>query len=256
MSTRHVERELAAILQRRAEDAMNRTDTQTELLELNATVEERSRRDRRRWAAGGALAAAAALVVGFSLWPGDGNDDPQPADEPDQQTAERIADGFVEAVAAGDVATAESYVAPGAMPWPGWRKQISEDGVLAPVYLPRPCEAAFTSEAGTRVTCPFDYHLLRSEELGMRPFAGNEFTVMVDGGKVVSADEFRDWFDNGQSILFEELGAWVRQHHPGDWAAMNIPGDGTLAEQRRAARLWEQHTQEYVDAQAAQEATE
>jgi hypothetical protein len=253
MSTSRVERELAAVLHRRAEDAMNSTDTQTELLEFNAEVENQVRRDRRRWAAGGALAAAAALVAGFALWPGDRAEDRSgPASTPDQQDAETVADSFVRAYTAGDLETASSYVAAGATPWPGWRKDMRVTGVVQQQYAEiQPCETMSSSEAGTRVACPFSYYLLRSEELGLEPFEGNEFTVFVVDGKVVSGDIYQDWFNNGQSDLFEEIGAWVRANHPGDWAAMNIDGGGTPAEERRGLRLWEKRTQEYVDAQTA-----
>jgi hypothetical protein len=254
MSTSQVERELAALLHRRAEDAMNSTDTQTELLEFNAGVESRSQRDRRRWAAGGALAAAAVLVAGFALWPGDQAEDRSgPASTPDQQDAEQVADSFVEAYTAGDLETAGSYVAEGTTPWAGWRKDARETGVTQQQYAEiLPCETVSSSDAGTRVACPFSYYLLRSEELGLEPFGGNEFSVLVADGKVVSGNIYQDWFNNGQSDLFEELGAWVRKNHPGDWAAMNIDGGGTAAEERRGFRLWEQRTQQYVEAQTAE----
>ena len=251
MNTQQVERELAAILQRRAEAAMNQTNTQTELLEFNAEVESRAKRDRRRWVAGGGLAAAAAVVAGFALWPGDGDDDRSgPAGEPDQQSAEEVADGFVQAVADGDVDKAASYVAAGATPWEGWRADMREEGVGQQDYaVIEPCETAFTSDAGTRVSCPFSYYLLRSEELGLEPFGNNEFSILVADGKVVSGEIRQDWFNNGQSDLLEAFGAWVRENHPGDWAVMNSEQDGSPADQGRSDRLWEQYTQEYVEAQ-------
>lgn len=248
MNTPQVERELIAILQRRAEDAMNMTDTQTELLELNAEIEGRNRRDRRRWAGGG-LAAAAAVVAGFALWSGDpGDQGTSPAGETDHEAAVEVAESFLEAFAAGDEAGAESYVAAGVTPWEGWRNDLLDEGVWRPDYILQPCEEMFTSGAGTRVNCPYEYHALRSEELGLEPFGNNVFTILVADEKVVSADPGQNAFSNGQSDLFEAMSAWMQENHPQAWEFIDRDRH-TPAEEKRAFRLWEQYSQEYVDAQ-------
>lgn len=64
MTTPDLERQLAAVLQRHAEDAMNRTDTRARLNSLITDREQDLRRRRRlTWGAGALVAAAAIIAV-------------------------------------------------------------------------------------------------------------------------------------------------------------------------------------------------
>lgn len=48
--------------------------------------------------------------------------------------------------------------------------------------------------------------------------------------------------------IFNAIGEWVRENHPGKWAFMSSPARHTPAEMQRWYRLWEVYRQEYADA--------
>jgi hypothetical protein len=252
MSTRDVERQLSAVLHRHAETAMIQTDTHEQHQQLQAGAAARAHRDRRGRAVGGAVAAAA-VAVGVVWWSANlGEDQAQsgPAAPASLHGAEEVAQRFVEAFAAGDERAAASYVAAGATPWKGWRNDMHQRGAWAPAYFLQSCEEQFTSDAGTRVLCPFAYHILRSEELGLEPFGGSSvFNVLVAEDKVVSAAVFFDYEDSGQGELYEAILGWIEDNHQRAWVFMNSE-DHTPAQQRREDELFEQYTREYVEANA------
>ena len=253
MSTRDLERELATVLHRHAEDAMNRTDTQAELRKFHdRAAEEGPGRNRARWAVGGA-AAAAVVAVGVGLLAADLGDDradsgPAGDPAPAQTAAEQVAQDAVTAFTTGDADRLASLLAPGALP--GWRAAIREDQAWSRTYDVEPCREQGSRSEGTEVGCLFSYHLWHSEELGVGPFENNFFTVVVKDGKVVSAVASYNFANNGQSDLFDAIGAWVRANHPGDWRFMANTEGHTPAEMQSWYQLWEQYSQEYADAQA------
>ncbi len=112
----------------------------------------------------------------------------------------------------------------------------------------QPCQELSTAPVGTTVGCPFDYHVLHSEQLGLGPCTNNIFTVLVADGKVVSVEPLYEFGTNGQLDLFEAIGAWVRENHLGDWASMESADGHTRAEMQRWYPLWKQYSQEYADA--------
>ena len=108
MTTSDVERRLAALLHQRAEDAMNRTDTPTELQKFQARVErDKQDQDRRRAAISVAVVTAAAVSIA-ALWIGLRPDaSPAPSNAPSlptdslssappepEQTAGSVVEGF------------------------------------------------------------------------------------------------------------------------------------------------------------------
>ena len=256
MSTRDIERELTAALHRHAEAAMSRTNTHMEHERFQDGAGDRTRRDRRRWIAGAAVAAAVVAVAGFAVWsadPGDERSDSSPAGDPGQSAeALAVAQGYADAFAAGDVDRAASYLAPKTA-WEEVRGEMRAEGATAwrREYFFEPCQAGFTSVTGTRFTCPFSYHVLRSEDLGLGPFGGDTWlSAFVEDGKVTSTQLVLDYGDNGQAELFEAILAWIEQNHPRKVELIEIPSaEATPAEERRANQLFDQYVAEYVDAQ-------
>ncbi len=181
MRTREIERELTAVFHRHAEDAMSDTDTHTEHERLREHLEMGSGRTyRNRWVV--AVAAAAAVVAGIGVWAvGDQGADKSlpPVGESEILSDAEIAQGFLEAYAAGDVVRAAAYLAPGHEPYPDWEMYVERNAVFGFAYRFEQCEALSKSVFGTPVRCPFDLHIAHSEALGEGPFTGNTFTVYV-----------------------------------------------------------------------------
>jgi hypothetical protein len=87
MTTPELERKVRAVLNQRAQDAMNRTNTKEHLADLLAGHDhDRLRRRRRLWAASGVLAAAAAVTAVLVTSPGR-DDTAEPAAPTDTGTA-------------------------------------------------------------------------------------------------------------------------------------------------------------------------
>lgn len=253
MTTSDLERRLAVVLRKHAEDAMN--DTRTEE-KLETLLDENERRDRRRrrlgWGAGALVAAAA--TAGIIAW---GAVDPEadraePAAPPQPSQAEEVAAAFADAFASSDVARADSYVADSAFVeiLEGWSRARSWNAATGFQYLLRgPCDAGAPGALGTPVRCPFDYHALRSDELGRGPYTGSAFIVTVSFGEVVAADEDLVFIENGFSAqMWEPFSEWVTRTHPKDAAVMytDYPDNSMQAVTDQAIALWERHTKGYV----------
>jgi hypothetical protein len=252
MTTPGIERELTAVLQRHAEAAMSRTDTQAELKEFHDRVGGGApRTGRGRVVTGAALAAAAAVVLGVA-WFADvtgGGADQEPAQDPSGQTAdERVAQQFVEALAVGDLA--RPLLAEGASLPVDLEIQFDRNEAWSIEHDVQRCDAIRGTDFGTTVVCPFDYHAYRSEELGLGPFGNNSVTLVLDDGKVRSFQTAYNWRGNGDHELYGQIEAWMRENHSGEWKFLDSP-DVRPAEMPRWIRLWQQRTQQYADAMTA-----
>jgi hypothetical protein len=96
------------------------------------------------------------------------------------------------------------------------------------------------------VTCTFDFHAIRSDEIGRGPFTGSTFTLIVRDGKIVRASQYLETAKFSPQ-MWEPFANWVSTNYPKDAAVMYQ--DGTLSNfslSERSTRLWEQHTREYV----------
>jgi hypothetical protein len=258
MSTSELERRLGDVLQRHAEDAMNDTDTETELERLQHDTARSSRRRRRAWVAGGlvAVAAASALI----LWrPGIGGDraDPDPAG-PERQ-AEQTATAFVEAYAAFDPDRAATYLAPDAA-LTIWTDEFGNDHwrrgnrVLrafdAHILLDR-CDAMWTSGPATYVSCAFDLHALGSDRIGRGPYPDSAFSDTIEHGEIVDASMSLPPLGGAFSReMWNPFATWVTRTYPEDAAVMyhEYPDTVFASETPRSLALWRQHVADYVAA--------
>lgn len=256
MTTPEIERELTAVLHRHAEAAMSRTDTHEELIELQDRVTRPpGGRGRRGVVAGIAAAAAAAAVVGgaFLVVDDSGRGDDDAAQDVDQPTAaEQAAQEFLSAFTAGDVAGARSMLVEGVTLPQEARFQIRLNRAFSIEHDVKPCETTSTSAFGTRLVCAFDYHAYHSDEMGVGPFGNNSFVVVVDAeGGIRSVQSAYNYQNNGDQQLYDEIGAWVRENHPGDWQFMDSVREVSSDEHARWTQLWQQRTQEYADSVAS-----
>lgn len=254
MTTPDIERELTGVLQRHAEVAMSRTDTSAELERFHNRVEETAGTNTRRGLVAAAAALTAAAVTAAAMWysgPGQ-EDESMPADSRAAQTAEeRVAQDFADAFFAGDTERVNGHLAegtslPGDLPlnlgWHDYQRLIEAYSTEHDVQT---CQETGTSPSGTPVSCPFDYHSLRSEELGMDPFGNNNLSMVVTDGVVRGLGISYNGENNGEEELYQEFGAWVRENHPGEWAFLDrrVPDDAA-----RWVRLWQLRTAQYADA--------
>ena len=108
------------------------------------------------------------------------------------------------------------------------------------------CEELGNSASGTRLHCVHDFHLLRSDEIGLGPFSGSYFDLTVRDGEIVRASMY--WaVGEFSEQLWEPFASWVSTAYPEDAAVMYQ--DGTQSGARlteESIALWEQRSREYV----------
>jgi len=118
-------------------------------------------------------------------------------------------------------------------------------------YRHGPCVPSTSSAPGTTVSCSFEFEGLRSGELGFPAFSGSSIDVTVQDGEVVQAS--LNWeTEKFSPKVWEPFATWVSKHYPQD-ATVMYEDDTYSVEQHtdESIRLWEQHTREYVQHEAA-----
>ena len=195
------------------------------------------------------IAAAVAIMVGALLLLRPLTDEPPVADQPTMSAIE-IATAFVEAYAAYDREAAAAYLAADATvsifgdaeTWELGSRYLQAIG--AKLFID-PCEATGTST----VRCPFDYQAFRSDEIGLGPYTGSYFDVVLEDRKITSVAMTWIFLENGwSSQVWEPFADWVAETHPDDVPVLYTDDSQTM---ERVAEdsipLWEQRTREYVE---------
>jgi hypothetical protein len=228
-------------------------------------VLERQHKRQPRWSGAkrtGALAAAAvalvliaALLIVQSREEAPASDQTPVAAEAPENTvnarAEEVATGFLEAYGAFDVEQAMTYLADdasiaslGAQDDPrlliSWLEATGYQQILDS------CEGVGNSASGT-IRCTFDFHGLRSAEIGRGPFGGSTFDLVVRDGKIVHASQ--NWaIEKFSPQVWEPFAKWVSTAYPKDAAVMYQDESYTNVRlTRESIRLWELRTREYVE---------
>jgi hypothetical protein len=208
-----------------------------------------------------AAAAAAVLLIAVVVVLIQSRDDapaidetPVAAEAPESTVnagAEDVATRFLEAYGAFDVEQMTTYLADdatiesmGAADDPrlltSWLEATGYEQIL------HPCEQVGNPASGS-IRCPFDFHALRSGEIGRGPFGGSSFDLVVRDGKIVHVSQ--GWeIEEFSPRVWEPFAGWVSKAHPEDAAVMYLDETHTgvrLSEE--SIRLWERHTQGYVD---------
>jgi hypothetical protein len=107
------------------------------------------------------------------------------------------------------------------------------------------CENQGDSGKGVTVRCGFDYHALRSDEIGRGPFTDNHWDLVVRDGKITSAVAIWAVLTNGfDAQMWQPFQAWVSSAHPEDVQDLYPVGDPVPTRERM--RLWEERTREWV----------
>jgi hypothetical protein len=167
--------------------------------------------------------------------------------------AEAIATAFVEAYAAFDVDEAASYLAAdadisqlewGDEPWLANRMLEAESFTL----LLDSCDALNSPTSGTVVRCTFDFHALRSDEIGLGPFSGSSFDVTVQEGEVARASMQLNYLQEFSPQIWDPFAEWMAETYPDDVAVMYADASQSLQRlTEESFALWEQRSREYVE---------
>ena len=218
-----------------------------------------------RWSGGkriGAFAAAAValLLIGALAGCQSGEEAPATdqtplaAEAPENTVnarAEEVATGFLEAYGALDVEQAMTYLADDATIA---SIGAQDDLPLLIAYLEATgyqqtldsCEELGNPGSGS-IRCTYDFHALRSGEIGRGPFGGSSFDLVVRDGEIVQASQ--NWeIDKFSPQMWEPFANWVSKAHPKDAAVMYT--DESYSNVRlteESIRLWELRTREYVE---------
>ena len=190
------------------------------------------------------------VVVACTSGSGDGQD--ATSGEPSAAPME-IARGFVEAFGALDADKAIGYLADGAdlaglngvEGQAEFRLLLSLLEAQGYQQIGTSCKQTGSSASGTEVHCTFDFHAIRSDEIGRGPYSGSYFNLTVRDGEIVQPSLY--WETKEFSpYLWEPFATWVSETYPKDGAVMYNAAYSDFLLSEESIRLWEQHTREYV----------
>ena len=222
--------------------------------------EKRQRKANRNKKVGAfAVAAAigvAAVVLILANRPGEDSTTPAtvpPTVNPADAAAEEVALGFLAAFGAFDAEKAMTYVADnaditgmteGSNDVEGLSLMISFLEAQGYQQTITSCEAT-TLASDTTVVCAYDFHGIRSDEIGRGPFSGGTFSLTVRDGEIVRAERYWE-IEKFSPQMWEPFAKWVRSTYPKDFAVMYIDSGSNFRLTEESIRLWEKRTKEYV----------
>jgi hypothetical protein len=223
--------------------------TSTQSVKPDPGLPERQHKRQHRWSErkriGALAAAAAALVLIAALLITQSRDEATATDEAG------IATGFLEAYGAFDVEQARTFLADDAT----IASMTAQDDLrLLLSYLEatgykqilHSCERAGNSASGS-VHCTFDFHSLRSGEIGRGPFGGSSFDLVVRDGKIVQTSQYWET-EKFSPQVWEPFAKWVSTAHPKDAAVMyQDESHSNVRLTEESIRLWGLRTREYVE---------
>ena len=212
-------------------------------------LHKRGARLRRvRFAAAAVAVVVSAVVIGAVMVTGVSGDKEEirPAPHPSEEIARDFLDaygafGADRAIALlTDTAVAEAWDSE-----EGFRLELSRHQAIGYEQTIKDCQPQ-SHAGGVEFRCAFDLQALRSDELGLGPYTGNDWYLTIRDGKVVSA-----WFEwaydtNGfNDQIWAPFHEWISAEHPNDVATMyeNAATPRTTA---GSVPLWRRRTTEYV----------
>jgi hypothetical protein len=220
--------------------------------------EGRQRKANRNKKIGAFAAAAAIVVVAVAVIIGTrgSQDSTTPANppttvEPSERTAVDVATDFFVAASFSHEDQAVSMLADGAD-----LSELGVDGTREFRLLMRWWEATgfkhildscVDTNVETVVRCTYDFHGIRSDEIGRGPYSGSYDDITVRDGKVVDVWGYFEITEFSPQ-MWEPFAEWVSTNHPEDVAAMYKGDFRDYQLTPESIRLWEQHTREYVKA--------
>jgi hypothetical protein len=218
---------------------------------MDATNVEPGPARRNRMLVLGGTAAAVILSVLVVLLVQSGEDATPTAQAPAAK-AEEVAVGFLEAYGAFDLEAVRTYLADDGTISAFGRH---EDPRLILALLEamgykqslHSCEELAGGQSGATLRCAFDFHAIRSDEIGRGPYSGSYFDVTVRNGQVAGVEQVWEIEDFSPQV-WEPFARWLSEKHPKDVPNMYLDGSQTnVAVTEQSIRLWERNTQRYVD---------
>jgi hypothetical protein len=204
-----------------------------------------------------ALGAAIGLMaVACSPGTGDGQGATTSADQaprayPADPKAEEVASKFVKAFGAFDGERAITYLADNA--YLEMDATTPEEVPLFTSFLEaqgykqiplEECSVTGSSASGTAVRCRFDFHAIRSDEIGLGPYPGS-WDLTVRDGEIVAVSLHWE-IKKFSPQMWEPFRDWVSKNYPKDFDVMYTGGGGNFSLTEESIRLWEQRSREYV----------
>jgi hypothetical protein len=107
------------------------------------------------------------------------------------------------------------------------------------------CVKTSSYALGTVVRCTYDFHGIRSDEIGMGPYTGSYDEITVRDGQIVRVRSHLK-IAKFSPQMWEPFAEWVSTNYPADVAVMYKSGFSDYRLTEESIRLWEQHTKEYV----------
>ena len=167
-----------------------------------------------------------------------------------EASAMEVATGFLEAFGALDVERAMTYLADDATiasmgADDDLRLLISWLEATGYRQILNSCEQGGAAAPGS-IRCTYDFHALRSGEIGRGPYGGSSFDLTVRNGKIVQAAQ--NWeIEKFSPQVWEPFANWVSKAYPKDAAVMyQDESHSGVRLSAESIRLWELRTQEYV----------
>ena len=113
------------------------------------------------------------------------------------------------------------------------------------------CEPPADSSSGITVRCSYDFHGIRSDEMGLGPYSDNYRELTVRDGKIASATNTVAFATNGFSEqVWEPFAEWVATTYPDDVVRMYDSASQTdFRLSVESIQLWDQRSREYAAAQ-------
>ena len=212
----------------------------------------------------GAFAVGAAIglmAVACSPGTGDGRGATTPADQapkanPADPKAEEVATSFVKAFGAFDGERAITYLADNA-----YLEMDATTPEEVPVFtsfleaqgykqIPlEECSVTGSSATGTPLRCRFDWHAIRSDEIGLGPYPGY-WDLTVRDGEIVEVSLYWE-IKKFSPQMWEPFRDWVSKNYPKDFDVMYTGGGTNFRLTEKSIRLWERRSRDYVDVKTA-----
>jgi hypothetical protein len=215
----------------------------------------------RRWAViVGVFTVTAAVWIVATGGPFDRTTTPadKPTRNPEGKTAEDVATDFFNAYSVSNEDHTLSVLADDADLY-GWGLNGTREFRLLMRFFEATgfkhildtCEETSSLLSGTVVRCTWDFHAIRSDEIGLGPYSGSYDELTVRDGEIVDVFGYIETAKFGPQ-MWEPFAEWVSTTYPEDVAVMYESNFSDYLLTRQSIRLWERHTREYVETRSAE----
>lgn len=162
-----------------------------------------------------------------------------------------IASEYLEAYREFDVDRVESMLAADArvLPWESyaprdWKSDLRYLEAVGFQILVGECREVPWSGAGVKVRCEYEAHGLGSDQIGLGPFSGHTFELVIENGLVRNSYMGFD-FSEFSGSMWWPLQDWIKENHPEDFEVL-YESPNLSRQTDDAIALWEKRVEDYV----------